>query len=421
MPRIQVSVVVLGDVGRSPRMQYHALALASSLAEVDVVGYAGSALSPSLRDHDHIRWHLLRPPAADARREASRARFVGSAAMRALRDGARLLWLLLRGVRKPDVILVQNPPAIPSLLVAWLAARLRSAKLVIDWHNLGYTMLALRLGGRHPLVRLAHRYERLVGRRADAHLCVSRRMQAALRDEWSIAGAVVLHDRPAARFAPTRPEIRQDVLRRLQEAIGFPVGERRAALLVSPTSWTADEDFSVLLDAARRCEELIQAHEASAGARRFPPLVVLITGTGPLRAHYEARIAALPLHRVVLRTLWLAPEDYPLVLGVADVGLCLHRSSSGLDLPMKLADMFGSGLPVCALDYGPCLAEQVRDGVDGLLFTTGAQLAGHLYALFRGFPDESPLLDQLRRNVGARALPRWADEWNAVALPVFAA
>jgi len=49
--RIRVSVVVLGDVGRSPRMRYHALALASALAEVDVVGYAGSALHPAVRDH----------------------------------------------------------------------------------------------------------------------------------------------------------------------------------------------------------------------------------------------------------------------------------------------------------------------------------------------------------------------------------
>ena len=36
-----VSVVVLGDIGRSPRMQYHTLALAHFDFEVDLVGYAG--------------------------------------------------------------------------------------------------------------------------------------------------------------------------------------------------------------------------------------------------------------------------------------------------------------------------------------------------------------------------------------------
>lgn len=36
-----VCVVVVGDVGRSPRMQYHALSLAKEGFDVDVVGYSG--------------------------------------------------------------------------------------------------------------------------------------------------------------------------------------------------------------------------------------------------------------------------------------------------------------------------------------------------------------------------------------------
>jgi len=36
-----VQVVVLGDIGRSPRMQYHALSIAKHGGRVDLVGYRG--------------------------------------------------------------------------------------------------------------------------------------------------------------------------------------------------------------------------------------------------------------------------------------------------------------------------------------------------------------------------------------------
>ncbi len=34
-------IIVLGDIGRSPRMQYHALSLAKTGFDVDFVGYGG--------------------------------------------------------------------------------------------------------------------------------------------------------------------------------------------------------------------------------------------------------------------------------------------------------------------------------------------------------------------------------------------
>lgn len=38
---VRVQVLVLGDIGRSPRMQYHALSIAKHGGAVDLIGYNG--------------------------------------------------------------------------------------------------------------------------------------------------------------------------------------------------------------------------------------------------------------------------------------------------------------------------------------------------------------------------------------------
>lgn len=40
-PRPSVQILVLGDIGRSPRMQYHALSIARHGGQVVVIGYKG--------------------------------------------------------------------------------------------------------------------------------------------------------------------------------------------------------------------------------------------------------------------------------------------------------------------------------------------------------------------------------------------
>ena len=158
-------------------MLNHAQSLAAHGWDVDLVGYAGAALPADIRDCPRIRVHVLADtPPPNAARPASRVRYMLRAGVRAASVGWRLARLLLLQVGRPGLILVQNPPGVPTLPMAWVAARLRSAALVVDWHNLTSAMLALRLGPGHALVAFAAAVERTIGRRADRNLFVSQTM-----------------------------------------------------------------------------------------------------------------------------------------------------------------------------------------------------------------------------------------------------
>lgn len=65
-----VVVLVLGDVGRSPRMQYHALSLAEhdEGTEVALVGYRGERCIPAVEAHPRIAVHYVDPLAGKALR-----------------------------------------------------------------------------------------------------------------------------------------------------------------------------------------------------------------------------------------------------------------------------------------------------------------------------------------------------------------
>jgi beta-1,4-mannosyltransferase len=88
---------------------------------------------------------------------------------------------------------------------------------------------------------------------------------------------------------------------------------------------------------------------------------------------------------------------------------------------MKIADMFGAGLPVCALNYGPCITERIDHGHNGLLFSTADELVAQWIDLFRGFPTRSPLLERLHRGVATSASVRWTENWREQAAPLFRA
>ncbi|KAK3114056.1 mannosyltransferase [Teratosphaeriaceae sp. CCFEE 6253] len=405
-----VQVVVLGDIGRSPRMQYHALSIARCGGRVDLIGYFDPTvdINPEVRAHRFIR---IVPIPAFPYQASSRLAFVLLAPLKIAFQAQALFHALGFRSKACKWMLVQNPPSIPTLLVAQLVCFTRRTRLIIDWHNFGYSILALRLGPTHPLVRIAQWYEGFFAKGAVAHLAVTNAMCRVLKQKWGF-DALPLHDRPANHLQPLTEQERMAFLKTRPELEGqaFTLQDRSWRLLVSPTSWTPDEDFSILLDA------LISYATERQRDKTLPRLWVVITGKGPQQAHYTAQIEqhvhAGNLEDVIVSTAWLSTADYARLLGSADLGISLHRSSSGVDLPMKVVDMFGTGLPVAGWSRFEAWAELVTEGENGRGFGSADELCRILQELFGGSERQ---LAKLRQGALREQERRWDDEWMPVA------
>jgi beta-1,4-mannosyltransferase len=286
---------------------------------------------------------------------------------------------------------------------------MRGARLVIDWHNLSHTILAVPLGENHRAVRALKRSERRWGRRGHAHLAVSQALADWLAREWKIK-ATVLYDRPASFFAKPPLEAGNELWQRLSRDLNL--GSRRIPLVVCPTSWTPDEDFDLLLEALERADRGLLDRRGNPDGNG-PDLAVLLTGRGQLKTEFERRVSRRGFKRVAVRTAWLEPGDYPTLVGIADAGLCLHQSSSGLDLPMKLADFRGGGVPICAYDYAPVLNEVVTPGREGVTFRDPGELSAVLIALATADLSAVPKFAASRTWLAANPAERWEEQWQS--------
>ncbi|KOC15383.1 chitobiosyldiphosphodolichol beta-mannosyltransferase [Aspergillus flavus AF70] len=412
-PKTTVQILVLGDIGRSPRMQYHALSIAKGGGQVEIIGYHESEVHPDISSDPRISIVAL-PPHPAYLQTSNKLLFLVFGPLKVLFQVACLWWSLAYRTRPVKWLLVQNPPSIPTLAVASLTCFLRQTSLIIDWHNFGYSILALKLGNGHPLVKLSKWYEKTFGRYATAHLCVTTVMASVLKKEFLLEAPILpLHDRPANHFRPILDDnVRQEFLLSLPVAASVQSLIKSGALrvLVSSTSWTADEDFSLLIDALCR-----YSHLAAATMPELPQVLAIITGKGPQKEMYIKQIADLEkagkLQKVTVRTAWLTTTDYAKLLASASLGVSLHTSSSGVDLPMKVVDMFGAGLPVVGWNRFEAWPELVTEGVNGRGFGSSNELVEELVDLF----GDTSKLDRLRVGAQKESTRRWDDEWDPVA------
>lgn len=488
--KLHVIVIVLGDLGRSPRMQYHALSLLQAGHDVTLIGYKGENILDELipyttntttsdddRSNNHqkkstdaclqvIRFAVPKPPT-----------FVKGIAplyfcWRIVTLTLWLFWILWTNITNAstaDCVLVQNPPALPLLLVAclychchgWLVHNKRPG-LVIDWHNLGYSMLP----GQGIVRKIAQWYEQQMAPLADGHLTVTKAMKDFVQTEMMAerppsSNMSVLYDCPPTIFQPLSVTHQHELLLRLHSQLSTAVPQSwlerqglsstdtllteecsdgcirprkgRPALITSSTSWTPDEDFDLLLDALVILENHIASHAKTHPSSSTLSVLVVVTGKGPQKEYYQQKMKTLVsngvLQAIAITTLWLEASDYPKLLACADVGISLHTSTSGLDLPMKILDLYGCQVPVCAKNFA-CLASEglVQDKSNGRIFETSNELADQLWELLH------PLTETTSHDGGSHAChdfgklqtysqalqgrTRWNDNWEEHAWPV---
>ena len=107
------------------------------------------------------------------------------------------------------------------------------------------------------------------------------------------------------------------------------------------------------------------------------------------------------------------------MVGSADLGICTHLSSSGLDLPMKIVDMFSCKVPCFAYNY-PTIGELVitdPKAATGALFKTDKDLYELMVSHFKNGIDASILkLNKYSDNLDKFTKQTWGSHWKSIML-----
>lgn len=188
-----ICVIVLGDIGRSPRMQYHVKSLLQHDFNVDLIGYGET--TPIAEISQNPKCNIQQLNAFPELNLPNLLKYLFKSIWQMLS-----LFIALFNIRRPDTILCQNPPGIPTLFVCYVYCLLfKRCKFIIDWHNYTYTILSLSndatandssstisINPQRRIVKLAKWFESYFGRKSAGNFCVTKAMQKDLQENWNI-------------------------------------------------------------------------------------------------------------------------------------------------------------------------------------------------------------------------------------------
>lgn len=293
-----------------------------------------------------------------------------------------VLALLGRSRRERPDLVICVVPALFSVPVAWLAARLSGAKLWLHVQDFeveaGFAMGLVRRSGL--LQRAVLGLERRLLALGDTVSSISPQMCARLRDK-RIAAARVIEIRNWADIS-----IHPDPGRGAAYRSAWALAERKIGLYAGNIG--TKQGIEILIEVAR----LLQ-HRGD--------FMLLICGDGPNRARLEA--LAQGLDNIAIRG--LQPSDrMSELLGLAYLHLLPQLpGAADLVLPSKLTNMLASARPVVAT---AAAGTGLYDEVSGCGLCTAPGDAGALAAAIEHLLDRPELAERLGRSGPLRVSER---------------
>ena len=430
-----VAVLVVGDLNRSPRMLNHCISLSDSFPEINeisLIGYNGGDIRSDISGNQKIKQYYIHQGINRFLRKLPRFLFIFVALIKIITQIFSLTWLLFR-IPKFKFLILQNPPGIPSMLICWIMCKIRGSKFIIDWHNYGYTILKVN-NRPNFLVNLACKYEKYFGKKSDLNFCVSQAEKRDLKKEFGI-DAVCLPDRPVkGLFKFLNEEEANELYKKYPNELSSLIDSHlpenknnKPIVMISSTSWTPDEDFSILLESFIKTEEMILEHIEDKEQKaignitkdKIKKILFLITGRGPLKDSFMKKVAEAKLKYFDVKSIWLESDDYPKLLSLVDLGISLHYSSSGIDLPMKVVDMFSGCLPVASIYYDT-IVELVEENKNGFLFKNDKDLCKILKNVIIEYSmtGKCEKIEKYRENLN-KDLDKndWVSQWKQRVIP----
>jgi len=352
-----------------------------STTKVDVIAYNQSEIPPSIKD-TKINIYFLSSWLLELTRRLPSIVYL---ILRILLEVVQIFYILfIKSRQRYGYILVQNPPSFHIMIVLHIYRVLKNCSIIVDIHNYGYTLFQTR----NPLIKKIFKFLEIFWLKltGSCYFTVSKAMEQEVRQIWNLKNVMVMYDKPNRNiFKPLSIKEKHLFFKKIDEfklnddetlfteSTNDSIDEKtnRPLLLLSNSSYSFDDDYDTLLNSLKKYDE----------KPRSCRLILIMSGQGPYKTYWKSKFEQTKFDQIKVIFKWFKTEDYPLIVGSVDYGICMHNSTSGVDLPIKILDLHSCEVPVLAYRYSSTINELITEGKNGYLFHNTSELTDLLVKL----------------------------------------